>query len=58
MLVALQQKNIFFKRVHPAVRHMLTYIKMFVLASSLRKPLLTSWPFGAGGGILGQKYSF
>ena len=31
---------------------------MFVLASSLRKPMLTSWHFGAGGDILGQKYAF
>ena len=51
-------KNIFFKWVQPAVRHRLTYIKMFVLASSLRKPMLTSWHFGAGGDILGQKYAF
>ena len=26
---------------------MMTYIKMFVLTSSLRKPTLTSWHFGA-----------
>ena len=51
-------KNIFFKWVQPAVRHRLTYIKMFVLASSFRKPMLTSWHFGAGGDILGQKYAF
>ena len=51
-------KNYFFKWVQPAVRHRLTYIKMFVLTSSLRKPMLTSWHFGAGGDILGQKHAF
>ena len=51
-------KKINFKWVQPAVRHRLTYIKMFVLASSLRKPMLTSWHFGAGRDILGQKYAF
>ena len=49
-------KNYFFKWVKPAVRHRLTYIKMFVLTSSLRKPMLTTWHFGAGGDILGQKH--
>ena len=39
-------------------RYRLTYIKMFVLTSSLRKPMLTSWHFGAGGDILGQKHAF
>ena len=28
---------------------------MFVLIPSLRKPMLTSWQFGAGQDILGQK---
>ena len=59
--LVLQQKKkkyIFFKWVQPAVRHRLTYIKMFVLTSSLRKPVLTSWHFGAGGDILGQKHAF
>ena len=31
---------------------------MFVLTLSLRKPMLTSWHFGAGEGILGQKHAF
>ena len=31
---------------------------MFVLTSSLRKPMLTTWHFGAGGDILGQKHVF
>ena len=51
-------KKYFFKWVQPAVRHRLTYIKMFVLTSSLRKSVLTSWHFGAGGDILGQKHAF
>ena len=51
-------KSYFFKWVQPAVRHRLTYIKMFVLTSSLRKPMLTTWHFGAGGDILGQKHAF
>ena len=51
-------KKYFFKWVQPAVRHRLTYIKMFVLTSRLRKPMLTSWHFGAGGDILGQKHAF
>ena len=51
-------KIYFFKWVQPAVRHRLTYIKMFVLTSSLRKPMLTTWHFGAGGDILGQKHVF
>ena len=41
-----------------AVRHRLTYINMFVLTSSLKKPMLTSWHFGAGRDILGQKHAF
>ena len=55
LIIVLQQKEkrIFFKWVQPAVLHMLTYIEMFVLTSSLRKPMLTSWHFGAGGDILG-----
>ena len=53
-----QQKNIFFKWVQPAVCHRSTYIKMFVLTSSLRKPMLTSWHSGAGRDILGQKHAF
>ena len=57
-ILVVQQKKFFFKWVQPAVRHRLTYIKMFVLASSLRKPMLTSWHFGAGGDILGQRYAF
>ena len=57
-VIVVQQKKIFFKWVQPAVRHRLTYIKMFVIASSLRKPMLTSWHFGAGGDILGQRYAF
>ena len=48
-------KTYFFKWVQPAVRHRLTYIKRFALTSSLRKPMLTTWHFGAGGDILGQK---
>ena len=56
--LGLQQKNYFFKWVQPVVRHRLTYIKMFVLTSSLRKTMLTSWHFGAGGDILGQKHVF
>ena len=51
-------KNIFLKWVQLAVRHKLTYIKMLVLTSSLRKPMFTSWHFGAGGDILGQKHAF
>ena len=51
-------KQYFFKWVQPAVRHRLTYIKIFVLTSSLRKPMLISWHFGAGGDILGQKHVF
>ena len=51
-------KIYFFKWVQPAVRHRLTYIKMFVLTSSLRKPMLTTWHFGAGGDILGKKHAF
>ena len=47
-----------FKWVQPAVRHRLTYIKMFVLTSSLRKPMLTTWHFGAGGDILGKNMLF
>ena len=57
-LIVLPPKSIFFKWIQPAVRHRLTYIKMFVLTSSLRKPILTSWHFGAGGDILGQKHAF
>ena len=53
-LIVLQEKFYFFKWVQPAVRHMLTYIKMFVSTCSLRKPMLTTWHFGAGGDILGQ----
>ena len=56
--IVLQQKFIFFKWVQPAVRHRLTYFKMFVFTSSLRKPMLTTWHFGAGGDILGQKHAF
>ena len=48
----------FFKWVQLAVRHKLTFIKMFVLTSSLQKPMLTSWHFGAGRDILGQKHAF
>ena len=44
--------------VQPAVRHLSTYVKMFVLIPSLRKPMLTSWHFGAGQDILGQKNTF
>ena len=51
-------KIYFFKWVQPAVRHRLTYIKMLVLTSSLRKPMLTTWHFSAGGDILGQKHVF
>ena len=51
-------KIYFFKCIQPAVRHRLTYIKTFVLTFSLRKPVLTSWHFGAGGDILGQKHAF
>ena len=53
-----KKKKKIFKWVQPAVRHRLTYIKMFVLTSSLRKPMLTSWHFGAGGDILDQKHAF
>ena len=59
-----KKKNIYiyiyilFKWVQPAVRHRLTAIKMFGLASSLRKPMLTSWHFGAAGNIFGQKHAF
>ena len=53
---AKKKKKKKFKWVQLAVRHRLTYIKMFVLTSSLRKPMLTSWHFGAGGDILGQKH--
>ena len=42
----------------PVVRHRLTYIKMFVLTYSLRKPTLTSWHFGAGRDNVGQKCFF
>ena len=41
--------------VQPAVRHVSTYIKMFVFIPSLRKPVLTRWHFGAGQDILGKK---
>ena len=57
IISAAAKKNISFKLVQPAVRHRLTYIKMFVLTSSLRKPMLTRH-FGAGGDILGQKHAF
>ena len=51
MAVSAAAKNNFFKWVQPAVRLRLTYIKIFVLTSSLRKPMLTSWHFGADGNI-------
>ena len=44
--------------VQLAVCHSSTYIKMFVLIPSLSKPVLTSWHFGAGQDILGQKNIF
>ena len=48
-------KKYFFRWVQPAVRDRLTYIEMFTLNSSLRKP---SCHFGVGGDILGQKTCF
>ena len=44
--------------VQPAVRHLSTYIKMFILIPSLRKPMLTSWHVGAGEDILDKKTCF
>ena len=44
--------------VQSAVRHLSTYIKMFILIPNLRKPMLTSWHFGEGQDILGQKKIF
>ena len=55
---AAESSRLVFKMVQPAVRHLSTYIKMFVLIPSLRKPMLTSWHFGAGQDILGQKTCF
>ena len=39
-------------------RHKLICIKLFVLTSSVKKPMLTSWQFGACGDIFGQKHAF
>ena len=52
------EKINFFKWVQLAVRHRLTYIKMFVFTCTLKKPMLTTWHFGAGGDILGQNMLF
>ena len=54
----IKRSRLFFKMVQPAVRHLSTYIKMFVLIPSLRQLMLTSWHFGAGQDILGQKSFF
>ena len=56
-LIVLQhmRKNYFLKWVQPAIRHRLACVKMFVLNSSLRKLMLTSWHFSGGGDILGKK---
>ena len=40
--------------VQPAVRHLSTYIKMFVLIPCLRNSVLSSRHFGAGQDILGK----
>ena len=56
--IVLQQKKVFFQVGPLVVCYRLTYIKMFALTSSLRKPMLTSWHFGAGGDILGQNMLF
>ena len=51
-------QTVLFEMVQPAVQHFGNIHQMFILTSSLQKPLLPSWQVGAGRDILGQKTWF